>query len=71
MEAYEDAIRETAAPHAPWFIIPADDQWESRALVGRLLREQLQALGLKHPKLEADAVAGLKHARAALMAERK
>jgi len=71
MAAYEDAIRETAAPHAPWFIIPADDQWESRALVGRLLREQLQALGLKHPKLEKEAQAGLQAARAALLTEKK
>jgi PPK2 family polyphosphate:nucleotide phosphotransferase len=71
MAAYEDAIRETAAPHAPWFIIPADDQWESRALVGRLLREQLQALGLKHPKLPKEALSGLQAAKAALLAEKK
>jgi PPK2 family polyphosphate:nucleotide phosphotransferase len=70
MAAYEDAIRETAAPHAPWFIIPADDQWESRALVGRLLREQFQALGLAHPKLDPAALTGLKAARATLVRER-
>jgi PPK2 family polyphosphate:nucleotide phosphotransferase len=71
MAAYEDAIRETATPHAPWFVIPADDQWESRALVGRLLREQLQALGLKHPKLPKEAITGLQAAKAALLAEKK
>lgn len=69
MAAYEEAIRETAAPHAPWFIVPADDQWESRALVGRLLREQLQALGLKHPTLDEQAMAGLQAAKAQLMGE--
>ncbi|MFN6114801.1 MAG: PPK2 family polyphosphate kinase [Flavobacteriales bacterium] len=71
MAAYDDAIRETAAPHAPWYIIPAEEQWESRALVGRLLREQLQALGLKHPKLPKEALAGLQTAKAALLAEKK
>ena len=71
MKAYEEAIRETAAPHAPWYIIPADDQWESRALVGRLLREQMQQLGLKHPSLDRNAMAGLQVARTALLAERK
>jgi PPK2 family polyphosphate:nucleotide phosphotransferase len=71
MAAYEDAIRETAAPHAPWYIIPADEQWESRALVGRLLREQLQALGLKHPTLDDAAMGQLKAAMAALKAEKK
>jgi PPK2 family polyphosphate:nucleotide phosphotransferase len=71
MVAYEEAIRETAAPHAPWYIIPADEQWESRALVGRLLREQLQALGLKHPKLDEAAMGQLKAAKAALLKEKK
>jgi len=71
MKAYEEAIRETAAPHAPWYIIPADEQWESRALVGRLLREQLQALGMVHPKLDAEGLAQLKTAKAALLAEKK
>ncbi len=71
MAAYEDAIRETAAPHAPWYIIPADEQWESRALVGRLLREQLQALGLKHPTLDEAGVTQLKAAKALLMKEKK
>jgi hypothetical protein len=71
MTAYEEAIRETAAPHAPWYIIPADEQWESRALVGRLLREQLQALGLKHPTLNETGVTELKAAKALLMREKK
>ena len=69
MTAYGTAIRETAAAHAPWYIIPADEQWESRAMVGRLLRERMEALDLKHPTLDAEAMEGLKAARAALIAE--
>src|SRR5687768_7197731 len=30
MAAYEAAIRATAAPHAPWFVIPADRKWLTR-----------------------------------------
>jgi len=71
MAAYEEAIRETAAPHAPWYIIPADEQWESRALVGRLLREQLQALGMEHPTLDEAAKVQLKAAKALLLREKK
>ncbi|MBK9176433.1 MAG: polyphosphate kinase 2 family protein [Flavobacteriales bacterium] len=63
MKAYEAAIGATAAPHAPWFIVPADDQWESRALVGRLLREQLEALKLQRPTLSSEARAELDNAR--------
>ena len=33
MRAYEDAIRETAAEHAPWYVIPADNKWYTRVIV--------------------------------------
>lgn len=69
-EAYESAISATAAPHAPWYIIPADEQWESRAVVGRLVRIQLEAMGLKHPELAPEERARLKDARLALLAEK-
>jgi PPK2 family polyphosphate:nucleotide phosphotransferase len=54
MEAYEAAISETATRHAPWYIIPADEQWESRALVGRLLRERLERTGAEAPDAGQD-----------------
>lgn len=70
MKAYEAAIGATAAPHAPWFIMPADEQWETRAMVGRLLREQLEALELEQPKPDPKSVAELKQAKADLLAEK-
>jgi PPK2 family polyphosphate:nucleotide phosphotransferase len=70
MHAYEQAIGATAAPHAPWYIVPADDQWETRAIVGRLVRERLEALDLKRPEPTTEAVAGLQQARTDLMAEK-
>lgn len=70
MHAYEQAIGATAAPHAPWYIVPADDQWETRAMVGRLVRERLEALGLKHPEPATEVMAQLQEARATLMAEK-
>lgn len=69
MKAYEKAIGATAAPHAPWYIIPADEQWETRALVGRILREKLETLGLKHPELDAVNREALAACRAALVSE--
>lgn len=69
MHAYEQAIGVTATPHAPWYIVPADDQWETRAIVGRLVRERMETLDLKHPAPSADALSGLQEARAALMSE--
>lgn len=69
MHAYEQAIRATAAPHAPWYIIPADEQWESRALVGRLIRERLEALDLRPPKPDPGVAEALNACRTALLAE--
>ena len=71
MKAYEQAIAATAAPHAPWYIIPADRQWESRMLVGRVLREELEALGLRRAKIGIGIIEELKRAKARLLAEKK
>lgn len=70
MAAYEEAIGATAAPHAPWYVVPADEQWETRAIVAQLVREQLEAMDLRTPVLSAKAMAGLDEARKLLSAER-
>lgn len=70
MRAYEQAIGATATEHAPWFVVPADDQWETRAIVGRLVRERLEALRLEHPSPDPGDDAGLKEAKAALLREK-
>lgn len=69
MAAYEDAIRATATPHAPWYVVPADEQWETRAIVGRLVREQLQSMDPRTPKLPEKARADLAEAKRLLEAE--
>jgi PPK2 family polyphosphate:nucleotide phosphotransferase len=69
--AYGEAIGATAAPHAPWYIVPADDQWESRAIVGRLVREQLEDMQLRMPELDDAERAKLAEGRASLLAETK
>ncbi len=38
---YEEAINQTSAPHAPWYIIPADDKQQARYLVGKILYEEM------------------------------
>ena len=37
MEAYEKCINETATPHAPWYVIPADDKRNMRLIVSRII----------------------------------
>jgi PPK2 family polyphosphate:nucleotide phosphotransferase len=69
MAAYEDAIRNTAAPHAPWYVVPADRKWFTRLIVAGALIDTLQRLRPDFPQLSVAARKELKKARVALEAE--
>jgi len=66
MDAYEHAIGATASPHAPWYLVPADEQWESRTIVARLIRLRLETLDLRSPAPDPDTLATLSECRKAL-----
>ena len=66
MAAYEAAIRATATPQAPWFVVPADAKWFTRLVVAAAIGEALRGLGLAYPEPDAEQRAGLERARAAL-----
>jgi PPK2 family polyphosphate:nucleotide phosphotransferase len=51
MSAYEDMIRETAAPHAPWIVVPADKKWFARLLVAATVVDALEELKLAYPQV--------------------
>ncbi|MFO7659250.1 MAG: polyphosphate kinase 2 family protein [Bacteroidales bacterium] len=38
---YEEAINKTSFPHAPWYIIPADDKHTARYLVAKVIYEKM------------------------------
>lgn len=69
-KAYEEMIQNTSTAHAPWYVIPADRQWISRAIVGRLLRETLDSLNLAYPKISKEQKAELLKARQVLENEK-
>lgn len=66
MAAYEAAIRASAAPHAPWFVVPADRKWLTRLIVVAAIIEALEALGLRYPQVTDADRAALAEARALL-----
>jgi PPK2 family polyphosphate:nucleotide phosphotransferase len=70
MAAYEDAIRATAAKHAPWFVVPADNKWFTRLVVAAAIVEVLEKLDLAYPKIDAATKSELTAARAALLKEK-
>jgi len=66
MQAYERMIRATAAPHAPWFVVPADRKWFSRLVVAAAIYRGLESLDLAYPKVDEAKKRDLKAARATL-----
>ena len=62
-EAYEDMIRNTATPAAPWYVVPADHKWFTRLVVASAIVETLEELGLSYPKVDAAARKELNEAR--------
>jgi PPK2 family polyphosphate:nucleotide phosphotransferase len=66
MNAYQDAIRATAAPHAPWYVVPADRKWFTRLVVAAAINRALEGLGLHYPVLTAAEQKALVLAREAL-----
>ncbi|CAN7187630.1 polyphosphate kinase 2 family protein [Duganella sp. LjRoot269] len=52
--AYEKAIRETNAPHAPWYIVPANSKTHRNLVVASLLLETLESMDLAYPEPHPD-----------------
>ncbi len=59
-ECYEEAINKTSKPHAPWFVIPADNKKAARVIVASILLEALKKYkDIKEPELSAKIKANL------------
>jgi PPK2 family polyphosphate:nucleotide phosphotransferase len=70
MGAYEDMIRETSMPEAPWFVVPADNKWFTRLVVAAAIGDAMERLDLAFPKIEGKALKELHKVRKALLAEK-
>jgi len=51
MKAYEKAIKETATPENPWYVIPADKKWFTRIAISKIILQTINELKLKYPVL--------------------
>jgi PPK2 family polyphosphate:nucleotide phosphotransferase len=71
MRAFEDAIGATSTKWAPWYIIPADHKWVSRALVARILTNATESLGVKYPEMTKEQRSIIAEARKQLEGEKE
>jgi PPK2 family polyphosphate:nucleotide phosphotransferase len=70
MRCYEDAIRATATPEAPWYVVPADHKWFTRLVVAAAVVDTLESLHLRFPKVDTRQRAELRAARRLLESEK-
>jgi PPK2 family polyphosphate:nucleotide phosphotransferase len=67
--AYEEAIRNTASKHAPWYVVPADNKWFTRLVVLGAVVKEIAELELAYPKIDPEEREALAAARKQLEAE--
>jgi PPK2 family polyphosphate:nucleotide phosphotransferase len=67
--AYEDMLSATSTKEAPWYVIPADKKWFTRACVADIISCRIQDLGLAYPKPSDKVLASLAEARRELESE--
>lgn len=66
--AYEEAIGQTAAPHAPWYIVPSDSKWFARMVVATAVVGKLRSMKLRYPTVSARELEQFEEARKVLKA---
>jgi len=70
MTAYEDTIRRTATPEAPWYVVPADNKWFTRLVVAAAVVETLGSLDLEYPEVSKEKLKELAAAKRTLLGGR-
>ncbi len=70
MNAYEEMIRHTARPHAPWYVVPADHKWFTHMAVSAVIIQTLRDLNLQLPKVDKQRRKELEKSRQALQREK-
>lgn len=63
MHAYEEALKATSRPWAPWYAIPADSKPWMRAVIAEIIVAALAGLGMRYPEPDATDLVGFAEAR--------
>jgi PPK2 family polyphosphate:nucleotide phosphotransferase len=69
MQAFEEALSATSTEWAPWFVVPADHKWVTRAVVADIVTTTISSLHLSYPEVTPEKRQALEEARKQLEAE--
>lgn len=70
MTAYQDALRETSRPWAPWYAIPADNKPYMRYAVAKIIAKSMDSLHMHYPQVDDSAQQRFTHLREMLVTEK-
>lgn len=69
MRAYADCLSATSTRWAPWYVVPADHKWVTRAVVADIITTAIRSLDLKYPEVTGEQKQRLDEAWRQLSAE--
>lgn len=71
-KCYEEAINKTSTPHAPWYVIPADNKKAARVIVASILLQELKKYeDIEEPELADKIKANLERYKSQLENEKE
>ena len=68
---YQDIVRHTSTPVAPWYVVPADHKWFARVVILATIVKTIDALNLRFPRVDKASQAEFAEVRKALEQEGK
>ena len=69
MQAYAAAFAATSTEVAPWYVVPGNKRWFTRAIIARIIAEKLESLDLKFPEVSEKQKQQIEEARKMLANE--
>jgi PPK2 family polyphosphate:nucleotide phosphotransferase len=67
MRAYEQCLSATSTKNARWYVVPADDKFNARLIVSRVVIDTVRELHLQFPQLSPAQKSGLRSIRNELL----
>lgn len=53
-EVFQDMLNSTSTEHAPWYVLPADDDWYARCIISEVMIEVLEKLDPQFPEISGE-----------------
>src|SRR5918995_5477883 len=54
--AYEEALSKTSSEENPWYVVPANHKWYRNLVVGSIVANALERLGMSYPRRDLSGV---------------